>query len=258
MSALGDFLETSYRRYNHPAYIHPDPLEIVLRYSDPDEQAVAGLIASSLALGRVGAILGVVDAVLANLGNPVQALLDGNEADLRRRFQDFVYRFYTVDHLVGLLTGIGGVLKRHGSLEHSFISHMQEDDGNVLPALEGFVEEIHRHAATTPDMLPFPSRGSCCKRLHLYLRWMVRRDAVDPGPWRSVPASKLLIPLDVHMFRMARTLGFTGRKSGSLAACLEITEKFKALAPDDPVRYDFALTRYGIHPEVIPRMQTFE
>ncbi len=79
---------------------------------------------------------------------------------------------------------------------------------------------------------------------------MVRRDAVDPGPWRHVPASKLLIPLDVHMFNMATELGFTGRKSGSLNACLEITDDFRRFSPDDPARYDFALTRYGINPDV--------
>ncbi|MFW6062129.1 MAG: DUF2400 family protein [Planctomycetota bacterium] len=100
--------------------------------------------------------------------------------------------------------------------------------------------------------MPDPSRGSACKRLLLWLRWMVRRDAVDPGDWRGVPASKLVIPLDVHMHRITRLLGFTRRKQANLATAMEVTAGFARLCPADPVRYDFALTRFGIHPDMEP------
>ena len=88
------------------------------------------------------------------------------------------------------------------------------------------------------------------KRLNLFLRWMVRRDDVDPGGWDSVSRGRLVVPLDTHLFRIARTLGFTDRKSADLAAALEITDRFREIAPDDPVRYDFALTRLGIRADL--------
>ena len=99
-------------------------------------------------------------------------------------------------------------------------------------------------------MGPDPAAGSACKRLHLFLRWMVRSDDVDPGPWTSVPAGKLVIPLDTHLHRLAAKLGATRRRSADRTTALEITEAFRRIRPDDPVRYDFALTRLGIRPDV--------
>ena len=97
-----------------------------------------------------------------------------------------------------------------------------------------------------PFLLPFPEKGSACKRLNLFLRWMVRKDRVDPGGWDGVPASKLIVPLDTHMYGITRGLGFTERKSADLRTAIEATAAFRKIAPRDPVRYDFALTRPGI------------
>jgi uncharacterized protein (TIGR02757 family) len=94
--------------------------------------------------------------------------------------------------------------------------------------------------------VPSPVGGSACKRLNLFLRWMVRQDGVDPGGWDNVPQSKLIVPVDTHMHRICLRLGLTTRKQANMATALEITEGFRALAPDDPVRYDFSLTRLGI------------
>ena len=99
-------------------------------------------------------------------------------------------------------------------------------------------------------MLPCPSRGSACKRLNLYMRWMVRRDDIDLGGWDRVPASKLVVPLDTHMHRIALAFGATRRKQANLRTALELTAAFRAIAPDDPVRYDFALTRFGIRSDM--------
>jgi uncharacterized protein (TIGR02757 family) len=110
-----------------------------------------------------------------------------------------------------------------------------------------------RNAAEHPDidhLLPDPARGSTCKRLHLYLRWMVRSDAVDPGGWRGIDPACLIVPVDVHMHRIGRALRFTQRRSPSLESAREITEAFRRIQPTDPVRYDFALTRFGIRERV--------
>ena len=97
--------------------------------------------------------------------------------------------------------------------------------------------------------MPCPSGGSACKRLNLFMRWMVRCDEVDPGGWEEIPASSLVVPLDTHMYKICRALNLTGRRQADLRAAVEITKAFKKVAPDDPVRYDFALTRLGIREE---------
>ena len=98
--------------------------------------------------------------------------------------------------------------------------------------------------------MPDPSKGSACKRLALYLRWMVRNDEVDPGGWKMVDPSALLIPLDTHMFNICTTLGLCSRKAADGRSAIEITEAFKKVCPEDPVRYDFALTRFGIRSDM--------
>jgi uncharacterized protein (TIGR02757 family) len=139
------------------------------------------------------------------------------------------------------------VIEACGSLHGAFQAQMQPDHDCVVPALDRFCRLIVDAAGTDlGHLLPLPNRGSACKRMNLFLRWMVRQDAVDPGGWEAVPVTGLVIPLDVHMHRVGRKLGFTERKQADMKTALEITEGFKQLVPEDPVRYDFALTRPGI------------
>ena len=109
---------------------------------------------------------------------------------------------------------------------------------------------MNRAEADKSSLLPDPSRGSAVKRLNLYLRWMVRKDDVDPGGWEDVPASKLIVPLDTHMYHFGQCYGFTCRKSADLKTAIEITRGFRQLNPEDPVKYDFAITRFGIRNEL--------
>jgi uncharacterized protein (TIGR02757 family) len=117
-----------------------------------------------------------------------------------------------------------------------------------MHGLVGFVREIEAEAGSRLKMLADPSRGSACKRLHLYLRWMIRSDEVDPGVWQGLSPARLVVPMDVHMHRIGTQMGFVTRKQPDLKAALEATEYFRSIRPDDPVRYDFCLTRMGIHP----------
>jgi uncharacterized protein (TIGR02757 family) len=114
----------------------------------------------------------------------------------------------------------------------------------VVGGLCGFVRELGAEECTS--LLPLPERGSACKRLNLFLRWMVRRDEVDPGGWRRIPRSALVIPMDVHMHRIAVAFGLTTRRQADMRAAREVTEAFRVVSPEDPTRYDFALTRQGI------------
>jgi uncharacterized protein (TIGR02757 family) len=189
-----------------------------------------------------------VSRVLEVMGaSPLHFLLNTPWGAFRRLLAGFSHRFATGDNLAALLAGTGSLVANYGSLHAAFLSGFGEKDDNVLPALSCFADAIVAASPSDPGhLLPLPSRGSACKRLNLFLRWMVRRDAVDPGGWDRIPTSHLIIPLDTHMHRLGLKLGFTHRKQGNMITALEVTEGFKAVVPQDPVRYDFILTRLGV------------
>ena len=245
---MREALDDLYRRYNRREFVHPDPLEFLYRYPDVRDREVAGLVAATLAVGRVAQILRSVGAVLERLSDRPARFLETVSADvLERRLADLKHRFFTGENLAAMLWGARCVLRQHGSLEACFLVGMKRDDETILPALGAFVEKLTcgcegRHGR----LITHPCRKSACKRLNLYLRWMVRRDEVDPGGWDGVSPAKLIVPLDVHMHRIGRALGLTDRKQANLATALEITAAFRRIVPDDPVKYDFSLTRLGI------------
>jgi uncharacterized protein (TIGR02757 family) len=249
-AVLTELLESYYLRYNIKRYISPDPLELVYHYDDPEDREVAGLISSSFALGRVRYIVSAAGYVLRSLGNPGRALRVISESALRGLFSGFKYRFFSTDDVIGLLLGIGGVLRKFGTLENCFQEGYDSSDGSVLSALRRFVQSLYSQTGGKLKMLPDPELGSACKRLHLFLRWMVRCDEVDPGVWHSISPATLLVPMDVHMHRISHELGMTDRKQADAKTALEVTDSFKAVCEDDPVRYDFCLTRRAIHPEL--------
>lgn len=227
----------------------PDPLEILYEYADPADQSVAGLLAACLARGRVRSIVSSARALLAPMAGPASFLARATRKDLARLCTGFRHRFTGGAEMGDFLWGVRGAIRLHGGLEALF-RRCQEpgrDGSGILPALSRFVQELRRLAGSDcPTLLASPEAGSACKRLHLWLRWMVRRDEVDPGPWAAVSAACLVVPLDTHMFRIGSALGFTSRGQADGKSALEITRAFRSIRPDDPVRYDFCLTRMGI------------
>ncbi|HYB41154.1 MAG TPA: DUF2400 domain-containing protein, partial [Candidatus Methylomirabilis sp.] len=167
-------------------------------------------------------------------------------------FEGFHYRFNRAADVVAFCVAARGILLGHGSLGGFFAAGFSPDDGDVGPALERFVDAFldPRLAAVFPgDRLsygyrhwfPRPSTGGPCKRLHLYLRWMVRRAPPDFGLWTEIPPRALLIPVDTHIENMARSIGLTRRRSRNWRMAEEITARLRSLDPGDPVKYDFAL-----------------
>jgi uncharacterized protein (TIGR02757 family) len=257
---LGRWLEDLYARYNHRRYVHPDPLEFLYRYDDVRDREVAGLIASCLAYGRVRQILKSVERALSRIGGPRRFLERSSPQQIGRTFRGFKHRFTTGGELAAVLVGAKRAVERFDSLNACFVAGLSPADETVLPALELFVECIARGSGRRREvtsLLASPRGGSACKRLHLYLRWMVRRDGVDPGGWSGVRRSLLVIPLDTHMHRISLALGLTSRRQADGKTALEITQAFRALSPEDPVKYDFALTRLGIRddPEAVSRLE---
>jgi len=255
MDALKKGLDALYRKFNRREFIHPDPLETVYRYDSPLDQEIVGLIAACLAYGRVAQILTSIgralEAISAPGAGPREFLAGTSRRGLERRLDGFKHRFTPGSELAALLWGIRNAVADHGSLERLFADGQDEDHATVLPGLAAFVEKLRRCAGgndACPSLLSSPNDGSACKRLNLYLRWMARRDAVDPGPWTTVSCSRLVVPLDTHMFRIAGRLGLTARKQADLKTAEEITRGFARYSADDPVKYDFVLTRLGINP----------
>jgi len=245
-------LDKLYLKYNKIKYVHPDPLEFLYNYRDIRDREIAGFIASSLAYGRVARILKSVSSVLDKMGSsPYSFIRNSTFSSLGKTCGGFRHRFAGDENLTALLTGLKQVLEEYGSLHACFLKGVGKKDETVLNGLDFFTGKIISGCCGRPGhLIPLVTKGSACKRLNLYLRWMVRKDDVDPGGWDKIPPSMLIIPLDVHMHRISRLIGFTDRKQANLRTALEITSCFRKLAPEDPVKYDFALTRFGIRPDM--------
>ena len=243
-----EILERVYQQYNKRELVHPDPLEFLFAYKNIQDREIVGLVASSLAYGRVAQILKSVNIVLMPMeGSPADFILSHSKNDFEKIYSGFKHRFTTSEDLVNFLCGIKFVVSEYGSLENCMAMGLDPADETLSEALNLFVEKLKLPAKIkTSSLLPNPSLSSACKRLYLFLRWMIRSDEVDPGGWHGISAAKLIVPLDTHMFHFGTFYGFTSRKSADAAAAKEITAGFKSLCPDDPVKYDFALTRFGI------------
>jgi len=230
-----------------------DPIQIVRRYPRTDDREVVAFIASGLAFGRVASVMASVEAVCAVLGPHPAAFVrdfrpDRDGAPLRA----LGHRWTRGEDLVGLVWILREIIRTHGSLEAAFASAVDPEAPDVSAALEAFsvtarrvdLKPAYGHVPKAPGAHYFfsrPSTGSACKRLNLFLRWMVRRDAVDPGGWTRVPARQLVVPLDTHTIRAGRCLRLTRRVSPGWKMATDITAALRSFDPADPVRYDFAL-----------------
>lgn len=226
--------------------ISPDPLELVLRYDDPRDQEVAGLIAAAFAYGRADIIVRNIGAVLGKMTpSPARYLETFDEREASRRFAGFAHRFHKTADLVALLAAIA----RAGNLGDLFQSCYDPNDPDIGPALSRFVHRLLPAAHRPPTLaylLTDPQDGSACKRMNLFLRWMIRRTPPDLGLWTFADPAKLVMPVDTHIHRIATFLGLNDRKSADWKAARGITDRLARFDAEDPIRYDFALCRLGI------------
>jgi uncharacterized protein (TIGR02757 family) len=242
---LRDTLELLYARAERSTA--PDPIALVRRYEQPDDREVAGWIASAFAYGRVRQILTSVARLLDFLGpRPGRAVagrtFEAGELDF------FRHRFHGPADAASLLSVIGETIRREGSVR-GFFERRFAPDRTVFGMLNRVSDEILSWRPPSPTLqflLPRPGDGSACKRWNLYLRWMVRSDAMDFGLWHGIPASALIVPTDTHIHRVSRRLLLTRRKSADWKTAAEITARLARLDPDDPVKYDFALCQLGV------------
>lgn len=234
--------------------ITPDPLELVLRYDDRRDREVAGLLAAAFAYGRADIVVANVGRVLDRMTPTPARYLDSFDFDeATRRFEGFTHRFQKAPELVALLERAAAVQRTHGSLGALFERCYDERDEDIGPTLTRFVDAILNAVPTELPtrkaleyLLSSPENGSACKRMNLYLRWMVRRTSPDLGLWTFVDPAKLLMPLDTHIHRIATFLGLTTRRSADWKTARMLTDRLAKFDASDPVRYDFALCRLGI------------
>jgi uncharacterized protein (TIGR02757 family) len=245
-------LDRLYASFNHPESAF-DPIQVVRRYARLDDREVVGFLASGLAFGRVASVVQSVEAVCRMMGPAPAAFVRAFDPQRDGApIRGLVHRWTRGDDLVAVLWILRQMIEAHGSIEAGFAAGLDPAAADVGDALEQFSTQARRvdlrpaygRRPRTPGAWYFftrPSTGSACKRLNLFLRWMVRQDGVDPGGWTRVPARQLIVPLDTHTIRVGRCLRLTKRVSPGWKMAVDITAALRAVDPDDPVRYDFAL-----------------
>jgi uncharacterized protein (TIGR02757 family) len=252
---LKKILEGLYRKYNHRKLIKPDPLQFVYKYKSPADKEIVAFLSALLAYGRVEQIEKSLTNLFSLMGKSPYVFVKHFDKTGRKKLSGFKHRFTTGEDIADLLLLFKQVLKHFGSIERFFAEGYSSKDKNIIPALTKFCDSLwkiyskdHNGQPTVglKFLLAGPAGGSACKRLNLFLRWMVRKDDVDPGLWKSIDKAKLIVPVDVHIGRLCRILGFHNNKTISLATAIHITEGFAQIEPSDPVKYDFALSRIGI------------
>lgn len=225
--------------------ISPDPLELARRYEKPLDQEVAGLIAAAFAYGRADIIVANIGAVLEKMGpSPYAYLASFDPAEAKRRFAGFAHRFHKTKDLVAFLACIANAIATHGSLGALFRECYDDRDDDIGPSLARFVEALR--GSSLQYLLTSPNDGSACKRMNLFLRWMVRRTPPDLGLWTFADPAKLVMPVDTHIHRIATFLGLNRRKSADWKTARLLTARLARFDKADPIRYDFSLCRLGI------------
>ena len=250
-------LDGLYRDYNREDSA-ADPVQLVRPFGDPADREVAGFCAAALAFGRVASVLASIRTLFGIMGpHPAEYVRTFDPGAPHPELRAMVHRWTRGVDLAALLWILRQMLEQSRSIERFFLEGLSAEDEDVGPALDRLsqralaldVRRVYGRVPKRPGVcyfFPRPSAGSACKRLNLYLRWMVRHDEVDLGVWRMVPRAKLIVPLDTHVIRLSRCLRLTRYTSPGWRMAADITASLRRLDADDPVRFDFSLCHVGM------------
>lgn len=245
------FLNQKVKYYNTPEFISTDPISIPHQFSKLQDIEIAGFFAATLAWGNRTSILNSCNRLMQLMDHaPYDFIIRHEEKDLNR-FLNFKHRTFNATDALYFIHFFKNFYHDHRSLETAFSVFISPGDENVEAALSGFHEyffSLEEAPGRTRKHVATPIRNSACKRLNMFLRWMVRKDdcGVDFGVWRKISPSQLICPCDVHVERVARRLGLISGKQVNWKTALELTDGLKEFDPADPVKYDFALFGLGV------------
>jgi len=248
---LKDFLNKKVDEYNQPFFIIPDPICIPHLFTKKQDIEIAGFFAAIFAWGNRTTIINKSKELMELMDNaPHQFCLHHTDNDLKKLL-NFKHRTFNPTDLLYFIDFFQHHYSKKESLESAFTQSMKKNDATVENGLNGFynyffsLEEVPKR---TLKHIASPAKKATCKRLSMYLRWMVRSDnkGVDFGLWKNISPSQLVIPLDLHVARVARHFGILKRKPTDWLATLELTEAMKTLDANDPAKYDFALFALGV------------
>lgn len=250
-------LDRLYAEFNYPDSA-TDPIQIVRRFSTSEDREIVGFIAASLAFGRVTSVLQSIERVLSVLGpRPAEYVRRFDPRRDAASFRSIVHRWTRGPDIAALIWILHNMLARSGSIESFFTEGFDPAAQDLSAAIDSFstralafdLKPIYGGVPRRPGVcyfFPRASAGSGCKRLNLFLRWMIRHDALDLGVWSAIPASKLVVPLDTHVVRLGRCLRLTKRTSPGWRMAVDITNSLRTFDADDPVKYDFAICHIGM------------
>jgi uncharacterized protein (TIGR02757 family) len=254
LDALNQYLDTLVSRHETEAFIDDDPISIPHAFDDPHDQEVIGLYAALLAWGRRDVMLRKLEELCERMDHaPHRFVRTFDEERDAAALDGFVHRTFQPIDALWLTKNLSAALSRYGSMEQLFAGHLPAnaapDESPVKPMLQGVSTTLLTLHDDTPQRLrkhlARPEAGSACKRLNMYLRWMVRPGPVDFGHWTCVDPAELMLPVDVHVGRQARALGLLSRKTNDWKAVRRLTAVCRHFCPSDPARYDFAFFGVG-------------
>jgi uncharacterized protein (TIGR02757 family) len=247
-SELKEFLDEKVDLYNHPNFIDSDPIQIPHLYTLKEDIEIAGFLAATIAWGNRKMIINNAKRMMDLMGNsPYDFVMSHNGNDLQR-LETFVHRTFNGQDFIGFIKSLQNIYLNHGGLESIFTIHQEKDSmQNAISKFKTIFFEIE-HLNRTEKHISDPNKNSSSKRLNMWLRWNCRQDnkGVDLGIWKSIYPSQLSCPLDVHSGNVARKLGLLTRKQNDAKALAELDQNLRALNPNDPVKYDFALFGLGV------------
>lgn len=249
---LKEFLDQAVAQYNQPNFIENDPICIPHSFEKKQDIEIMGFWAAVLAWGnRTTIIKKCKELVQLMDGAPHDFILNHQESDLKA-FLSFKHRTFNATDTLYFLHFFQQFYQKHDSLEEAFTQNFSTDAPHVEKALKDFHElffSLKEYPERTRKHIATPARKSACKRINMFLRWMVRKDSqgVDFGIWHTIKPSQLVCPCDVHVERVARKLKLLDRKQMDWKTALELTQNLKKLDPQDPIKYDFALFGLGVH-----------
>jgi uncharacterized protein (TIGR02757 family) len=246
---LKRFLDTKAAQFNQPGFIENDPISIPHSFKKKQDIEIAGLFAAVLAWGQRKTIIRKCKELMERMDNdPYNFILHHKETDLAA-FRDFKHRTFNNADTLYFITSLKSFYESHRSLEEAFYTSREESTVEKgLIRFHNIFFSLEDHPHRTKKHLPTPERKSTCKRICMYLRWMVRHDdhGVDFGIWKNILPAQLICPCDLHVDRVARKLKLIKRKQTDWLTALELTTNLRKLDPVDPVKYDFALFGLGI------------